>query len=179
MSQNKNNYAAGFDTPLGRMILVAEDASAENKLPSSLNLIGLGFAGTKMNEEAVMANLSKQLRCHEVVTQPAKLASLAKQILTQPNKVPVLLRGTDFQKRVWHRLMEIPVGTTVTYGQIAADLDSAPRAIGTAVGKNPISLVVPCHRVIGSTGHLHGYRWGLDVKKCLLAAEGAPVSVAL
>ena len=75
--------------------------------------------------------------------------------------------------------MEIPAGTTTTYGKIADYLQSAPRAVGAAVGKNPISLLVPCHRVVGSTGHLHGYRWGLDVKRCLLAAEGAPVSEAL
>ncbi|MEC7551832.1 MAG: methylated-DNA--[protein]-cysteine S-methyltransferase, partial [Pseudomonadota bacterium] len=107
-----------------------------------------------------------------------KLRPLATQILNQPHKVPVSLRGTDFQKKVWRRLMEIPTGTTTTYGKISDNLQSAPRAVGTAVGKNPISLLVPCHRIIGSKGQLHGYRWGLDIKKSLLAAEGAPVSVA-
>ena len=75
--------------------------------------------------------------------------------------------------------MEIPTGTTTTYGKISNNLKSAPRAVGAAVGKNPVSLLVPCHRVIGSTGRLHGYRWGLDIKKSLLAAEGAPASVVL
>ena len=179
MSQNNNNYAAGFDTPLGRMILLAEDTSTENKKATSIQLIGLGFAGIKMNDEAVIADLSRQLDCQNVLSNPEKLRPLATQILNQPHKVPVSLRGTDFQKKVWRRLMEIPTGTTATYGKISDNLQSAPRAVGTAVGKNPVSLLVPCHRVIGSTGHLHGYRWGLDIKKSLLAAEGAPVSVAL
>lgn len=179
MSQNKNNYAAGFDTPLGRMVLLAEDVTTETNKNSSLYLVGLGFAGTKMNDEAVIADLSRQLGYQDVLPNPEKLKSLARQIISQPDKVPMLLRGTDFQKTVWRRLMEIPAGSTTTYGKIADYLQSAPRAVGAAVGKNPISLLVPCHRVIGSTGHLHGYRWGLDVKKCLLAAEGAPVSVAL
>ena len=179
MSQNNNNYAAGFDTPLGRMILLAEDTSTENKKATSIQLIGLGFAGIKMNDEAVIADLSRQLGCQNVLSNPEKLRPLATQILNQPHKVPVSLRGTDFQKKVWRKLMEIPTGTTTTYGKISYNLQSAPRAVGTAVGKNPISLLVPCHRVIGSTGQLHGYRWGLDIKKSLLAAEGAPVSVAL
>ena len=179
MSQNNINYAVGFDTPLGRMILLAEDTSTENKNATSIQLIGLGFAGIKMNDEAVIADLSLQLGCQNVLFNPEKLRPLATQILDQPHKVPVSLRGTDFQKKVWRRLMEIPTGTTTTYGKISDNLQSAPRAVGTAVGKNPLSLLVPCHRVIGSTGHLHGYRWGLDIKKSLLTAEGAPVSVAL
>ena len=179
MSQNNNNYAAGFDTPLGRMILLAEDTSTENKKAASIQLIGLGFAGIKMNDEAVIADLSRQLDCQNVLSNPEKLRPLATQILNQPHKVPVSLRGTDFQKKVWRRLMEIPTGTTTTYGKISDNLQSAPRAVGAAVGKNPVSLLVPCHRVIGSTGRLHGYRWGVDIKKLLLAAEGAPVSVAL
>ena len=106
MSQNNNNYAAGFDTPLGRMILLAEDTSTENKKATSIQLIGLGFAGIKMNDEAVIADLSRQLGCQNVLSNPEKLRPLATQILNQPHKVPVSLRGTDFQKKVWRRLME-------------------------------------------------------------------------
>ena len=164
---------------MGRIIILAEDIITETKKHSSLYLVGLGFAVTKMNDEAVIANLSRQLGCQDVIVTPEKLKPLARQIISQPDKVPMLLRGTDFQKTVWRRLMEMPAGTTTTYGKIADYLQSAPRAVGAAVGKNPISLLVPCHRVISSTGHLQGYRWGLDVKKCLLAAEGTPVSVAL
>ena len=161
------------------MILLAEDSSTENKKATSIQLIGLGFSGIKMNDDAVIGGLSRQLGCQNVLSNHEKLRPLATQILDQPNKVSVSLRGTDFQKKVWCRLLEIPTGTTTTYGKISDNLQSAPRAVGSAVGKNPISLIVPCHRVIGLTGHLHGYRWGLDVKKSLLAAEGAPVSVTL
>ena len=104
MSQNNNNYAAGFDTPLGRMILLAEDTSTENKKAASIQLIGLGFAGIKMNDEAVIADLSRQLGCHNALSNPEKLRPLATQILDQPHKAPVSLRGTDFQKKVWRRL---------------------------------------------------------------------------
>ena len=178
MPQNNNIYAAEFDTPLGRMVLLAEETSTENKKAKLIQLIGLGFAGMKMNGEVVIADLSRQLGCQNVLSSREMLWPLATQILEQPHKVPVSLRGTDFQKKVWRRLMEIPIGTTTSYGLISDNLRSGPRAVGAAVGKNPVSLLVPCHRVISSTGHLYGYRWGLDIKKSLLAAEGAPVSVA-
>ena len=87
--------------------------------------------------------------------------------------VPVHLSGTDFQRRVWAALQEIPYGETATYGQIAARIGSpkACRAVGTANHNNPISIVVPCHRVIGADGGLTGYGGGLAVKAYLLALE--------
>ena len=141
MSQTTINYAAGFDTPLGRMILLAEDISTENKKVTSIQLIGLGFASIKMNDEAVIAGLTRQLGCQNVFPSPDKLWPFAIKIFDQPHKVPVSLRGTDFQKKVWRRLMEIPTGTAASYGKISDNLQSAPRAVGTAVGKNPVSLL--------------------------------------
>jgi len=87
--------------------------------------------------------------------------------------VPLLMVGTDFQKRVWDALMGIPYGATSTYGQIAADIGSplAARAVGGACGANPIGVIVPCHRVIGSNGALVGYGGGLPLKRKLLAFE--------
>ncbi len=79
--------------------------------------------------------------------------------------------GTDFQRRVWDRLLEIPYGTTSSYGALAAELGSVARAVGSANGHNPIWLVVPCHRVIGSKGQLTGYAGGLAVKRWLLEFE--------
>lgn len=81
--------------------------------------------------------------------------------------------GTDFQKAVWHALLEIPYGTTVTYKDIATKISrpKAARAVGGAVNKNPFSIVVPCHRVIGANGDLVGYGGGLDRKKYLLELE--------
>ena len=83
--------------------------------------------------------------------------------------------GTDFQKQVWRALLAIPFGQTRSYGQIAAQLDNpkAVRAVGAANGKNPISIIAPCHRVIGANGALTGFAGGLDAKKTLLALEAA------
>jgi len=83
------------------------------------------------------------------------------------------LIGTDFQLRVWHTLQTIPYGETISYGQLAHRIGSpkAARAVGLANGSNPIPIVVPCHRVIGSNGSLVGYGGGLSNKKALLALE--------
>lgn len=81
------------------------------------------------------------------------------------------LNGTDFQQRVWQQLRQIPYGTTVTYGQLAQRLNSSPRAVGNAVGKKPILLFIPCHRILGQNGKLTGYSGGLERKKKLLAIE--------
>ncbi|WP_405609629.1 methylated-DNA--[protein]-cysteine S-methyltransferase [Streptomyces sp. NBC_01511] len=89
--------------------------------------------------------------------------------------VPLRLDGTPFQRSVWEQLLTIPYGETRSYGQLADALGKpgASRAVGLANGKNPVSIIVPCHRVIGSTGGLTGYGGGLDRKKRLLAFEGA------
>lgn len=85
--------------------------------------------------------------------------------------------GTDFQKSVWRTLLKIPFGQTRTYGEIAKSLDNpkAVRAVGAANGKNPISIIAPCHRVIGSTGKLTGFAGGLEVKARLLKLERGDV----
>jgi methylated-DNA-[protein]-cysteine S-methyltransferase len=87
--------------------------------------------------------------------------------------ISLLMVGTDFQKRVWKALMRIPYGATSTYGQVASDIGSprAVRAVGGACGANPIGIIVPCHRVIGSNGELVGYGGGLPLKSRLLALE--------
>ncbi len=89
--------------------------------------------------------------------------------------LPLDLRGTDFQKRCWQELLKIPYGETRSYADIARAIGNpaAVRAVGLANGKNPIAIVVPCHRVIGSDGSLTGYGGGLDVKRQLLELEGA------
>ena len=88
--------------------------------------------------------------------------------------VPLAPRGTDFQKRVWTALTKIPFGETRTYGQQAAMIGqpAAVRAVGAANGKNPIGIIVPCHRVIGANGSLTGYAGGLHNKELLLRLEG-------
>ena len=88
--------------------------------------------------------------------------------------LPLDFAGTDFQKKVWAALLTIPFGETRSYAQIAAQVGSpkAVRAVGAANGRNPISIVAPCHRVIGSNGTLTGFAGGLDAKRVLLALEG-------
>jgi len=89
--------------------------------------------------------------------------------------VPLELAGTPFQLSVWHALETIPYGQTWTYGELARHLDrpTAVRAVGAANGSNPIPIIVPCHRVIGSNGRLVGFGGGLDLKRRLLALENA------
>lgn len=96
---------------------------------------------------------------------------------------PLSLNGTDFQTRVWNRLLKIPYGKTITYKEIAKELAAetgktvmSAQAVGGAVGKNPIAIIVPCHRVIGSGGKLTGFAGGLETKKTLLLLENAKTS---
>jgi methylated-DNA-[protein]-cysteine S-methyltransferase len=86
-----------------------------------------------------------------------------------------LSEGTAFQQSVWRALLAIPRGTTRSYGALSAHINrpSAVRAVGSAIGRNPLSIIVPCHRVVGSTGALTGYAGGLDRKAALLRLEGA------
>jgi|TARA_R110000737_G_scaffold151521_1_gene180795 AraC family transcriptional regulator of adaptative response/methylated-DNA-[protein]-cysteine methyltransferase len=89
-------------------------------------------------------------------------------------KIKLFVSGTDFQIEVWQELLKTPFGKTTTYGEIAKTLNlpiGASRAIGTAVGKNPIAYLIPCHRVIQLSGKLGGYRWGIERKKEILTFE--------
>jgi methylated-DNA-[protein]-cysteine S-methyltransferase len=86
--------------------------------------------------------------------------------------VPLAPRGTPFQERVWACIAGIPYGRTESYGALATRLGSGPRAVGAATGRNPVSLFIPCHRVIGGGGHITGYAGGLEKKRSLLALEG-------
>lgn len=94
------------------------------------------------------------------MNEPARAGSL-----------PLDLRGTAFQLRVWQALQQIPAGQTRRYAELAATLDSHPRAVARACASNPVGLLVPCHRVVGASQALTGYRWGLERKAALLAAE--------
>jgi methylated-DNA-[protein]-cysteine S-methyltransferase len=111
---------------------------------------------------------------------PASVAEAAEQLraysageLTDFD-LPLRPTGTEFRRQVWSALMAIPYGTTTTYGKIASDLGrpTGGRAVGAAVGSNPIGIVIPCHRVVGADGSLTGYGGGLDNKVALLRLEG-------
>jgi AraC family transcriptional regulator of adaptative response/methylated-DNA-[protein]-cysteine methyltransferase len=105
------------------------------------------------------------------------VAEIVRQIEGRPSSVelPLDVQGTAFQRRVWQELQRIPRGTTRTYTQVAQSLGRprAVRAVARACATNPVSIVVPCHRVIRQDGNLAGYRWGLSRKEQLLAAERA------
>ncbi len=92
----------------------------------------------------------------------------------EPSRLTLAPEGTAFQKKVWAILAQIPYGQTMTYGEIAAKLNCASaQAVGGAVGKNPLSIIVPCHRVLGSQGQLTGYAGGVERKRWLLEHENA------
>lgn len=90
------------------------------------------------------------------------------------NDIALDLRGTDFQCAVWKALLNIPRGQVISYGDVANDIGKpkASRAVGSAVGENPVSLIVPCHRVVQASGALGNYGWGVDLKKKILTLEG-------
>ena len=87
--------------------------------------------------------------------------------------LPLAPKGTDFQRRVWKELLNIPYGHTATYGEIAAELGSSARAAASAIGRNPLSILIPCHRVLAADGSLTGYAGGLENKEKLLRLEGS------
>ena len=110
--------------------------------------------------------------------QARSLLATAFQRTAPDAPLPVVVRGTRFQIAVWRALLERPTGSLTSYGTLARDLGhpSASRAVGTAVGANPLAVLIPCHRVITSSGLLGGYRWGLDRKCALLAREASAQS---
>lgn len=111
----------------------------------------------------------------------AKIAPIAKQITDYLNgslqqwNVQLDLQGTDMQRKVWDELLKVPYGETISYTQLAnsAGYNKAIRATGSACGKNPVPLIVPCHRIVAKDGSLGGFAWGLPVKEFLLELESA------
>lgn len=105
-----------------------------------------------------------------------KTAEVLRNLLFSPEKWPpeILLLGTRFQLKVWEKLLEVQEGETLSYSDLAKSIGepAAVRAVSNAVAGNPVAYLVPCHRVIGKAGDLHGYRWGLDVKRAILEYEG-------
>ena len=105
-----------------------------------------------------------------------KTAEVLQNLLFSPGRRPpeILLLGTRFQLKVWEKLMEVREGETLSYSELAesAGVPTAVRAVSNAVAGNPVAYLVPCHRIIGKAGDLHGYRWGLDVKRAILEYEG-------
>lgn len=149
------------DSPLGRLKLVASDRGLaailwENDDPKRVRLGPL----TEDPNHRILAETARQLTEYFAGTLKAFT-------------IPLDFQGTGFQKSVWEALLTIPFGETRSYGEIARQIGqpTAVRAVGAAIGKNPISIIAPCHRVIGSTGSLTGFAGGLAAKERLLAIE--------
>jgi methylated-DNA-[protein]-cysteine S-methyltransferase len=126
------------------------------------------------NSKRVRRTITSEAKNHPVLVETAR--QLEEYFAGKRKKFSVKLdfTGTEFQNRVWQALLEIPFGETRSYGDIAKQLGkpTASRAVGAANGKNPISIIAPCHRVIGASGKLTGFAGGLENKARLLALEG-------
>jgi AraC family transcriptional regulator of adaptative response/methylated-DNA-[protein]-cysteine methyltransferase len=145
-------------------------------------LCGLAFADPG-EEKAAIADMRGRWPRANYVEDSARTAPLCarifdKKLWREDRPLRVVLIGTDFEVRVWETLLRVPMGRATTYSDIANHIGKpkAPRAVGAAVGKNPISFVVPCHRVIGKSGELTGYHWGLTRKRAMLGWEAGTVA---
>ena len=154
-----------YVSPVGELSLVADDHY----------LLGIWFQGQKHFERGLEAGCIVDVPSHPVLNQIASyLDSYFSGQVQDLSELPLAPIGSEFEKKVWSYLREIPFGQTVTYGQIAKDLHVAsPQAIGGAVGRNPWSILVPCHRVLGAGNRLTGYASGVEKKAWLLEHENA------
>nr|WP_232846773.1 bifunctional helix-turn-helix domain-containing protein/methylated-DNA--[protein]-cysteine S-methyltransferase [Devosia beringensis] len=146
---------------------------------------GLGFADAETTIEQAFADLANRWPPARFTRDDARIAPLVAQAFdprrwSAEQPVRVVLIGTDFEVKVWETLLRIPVGQATTYSAVARQIGrpTASRAVGAAVGKNPISFVVPCHRVVGTSGALTGYHWGVPRKRAILGWEAGVISAA-
>jgi methylated-DNA-[protein]-cysteine S-methyltransferase len=154
-----------IDSPLGPLTLVAADTGELSGLYMEQQRHRPPLETFGLRDDSILPEVAQQLKEY-----------FAGERTTFD--VPLKLAGTPFQQRVWEALKDIPYGEITTYGTLAATLGLVPgasRAVGLANGKNPVSIIVPCHRVVGSTGSLTGYGGGLDRKQQLLDHERADV----
>src|SRR5579872_1275886 len=152
-------------------------------MTTNRGLAGLAFADPG-EEASALADMKSRWPGATYVEDAAGTADIARRIfdtnLWRPDQpLRVVLIGTDFEVRVWETLLKIPMGRAVSYSDIANRIQSpkASRAVGAAVGKNPVSFVVPCHRALGKSGGLTGYHWGLTRKQAIIGWEAGQVGV--
>ena len=156
-------YLTEIESPLGQLTLTADNEG----------LTGLWFVGQKYAPVHPECTFQPD---HMIFQQTELWLEAYFARLSLPPLPPLSPYGTAFQQSVWQQLLKIPYGKTTTYGAIAASLRSAgqtasPQAVGGAVGRNPIAILIPCHRVIGADGSLTGYAGGLEIKRQLLSLE--------
>jgi methylated-DNA-[protein]-cysteine S-methyltransferase len=154
---------AVVDSPIGQLTLVAKDGA----------LAGLYMEVSRHRPDAAILGVPVGIDAAAVLEDAAgQLAAYFTGELTSFD-LPLTMDGSGFQRSVWNELRQIPYGQTISYGELARRIGqpSASRAVGLANGRNPISIVVPCHRVIGSNGSLTGFGGGIDRKRFLLTLE--------
>jgi AraC family transcriptional regulator of adaptative response/methylated-DNA-[protein]-cysteine methyltransferase len=157
-----------FDSPFGLALVMGTERG----------ICGIGLA-SEMGEAATMEDLVARWPEAEFVEDPMMLRPWVLNAFgagdQKEEATPLYLIGAPFQIKVWEALLRVPTGQVTTYSDIARAIDrpSAVRAVGTAVGRNPISLLIPCHRALRKSGALGGYHWGLPVKRSILAWEAA------
>ena len=149
-----------IDSPVGPLTLVVDDAGTLAALYTDGQKHFPGIEALGERDDTIAADAVAQLADYFA----GRRATF---------DLPLAPRGTEFQQAVWTSLLAIPQGETVTYGSIAHELGkpTASRAVGAAVGRNPISIIIPCHRVVGSSGAMTGYAGGVDRKRWLLDHE--------
>lgn len=160
-------YWGWFDSPFGPALVMGTDKG----------ICGIGF-GSETGEAEAMQDLVGRWPLATFIEDPMRLRPWVLTAFGQENSLtptPLFLIGAPFQIKVWEALMSIPSGQVTTYSEIAQHIGhpKAVRAVGTAVGRNPISYLIPCHRALRKSGGLGGYHWGLPVKRALLAWESA------
>lgn len=161
-------YWGWFESPFGPALVMGTDKG----------ICGIGFAA-ETGEEAAFADLLGRWPRAEFTEDPMRLRPWVLQAfgVDRDEPAPLYLIGAPFQIKVWEALLSIPSGHVTTYSEIAQSIGNprAVRAVGTAVGRNPISWLIPCHRALRKSGGLGGYHWGLPVKRAMLAYEAARV----
>ena len=158
----KSTVQTNYDSPLGRIILAATDDK----------LAGVWFDGQRHQPDtSTWPCVTDHPVLQQAITQLSDYFSGQRTSFELPLD---LSNGTPFQQNVWQAMLKIPAGATLTYGALSAMLGqpTAVRAVGGAVGRNPLSIIVPCHRVVGANGALTGYAGGLERKTALLQLEG-------
>ncbi|MGB8623732.1 MAG: bifunctional helix-turn-helix domain-containing protein/methylated-DNA--[protein]-cysteine S-methyltransferase [Paracoccaceae bacterium] len=153
-----------FDSPFGEALAMGTDRG----------LCGLAFTEETGRKES-LADLQSRWPEASFVEAPDRLEHSVRAAFCQSGTAHLHLMGAPFQIKVWEALLRIPSGQVTTYSEIARAIghDKAVRAVGTAVGRNPISFLIPCHRALRKSGGLGGYHWGLPVKRAILAWETA------
>jgi AraC family transcriptional regulator of adaptative response/methylated-DNA-[protein]-cysteine methyltransferase len=143
---------------------------------------GICYMGFSDDKQIAFSELEKRFPKASFIQQTDPIQQNALQIYTQDwskiNKIKLHLKGTDFQLKVWETLLRIPTGNLATYGTIAKEIQKpkASRAVGTAIGSNPIAFLIPCHRVIQSTGTFGGYMWGTTRKTAIIGWEASKIN---